>query len=220
MGLGQSLTNDPVALAAGDGNQGFAWSRIGSEPAPTEGDRGIHGLRDSSLDSSSSRGCRQITLRCCVFLGIELSPGFENGLPAGAPAQMGQESLLNCRCICWLYPLLFQGIQPDNYAWRAEPALTGAGITECVGPSCASIRFEPINCADVSALNPTSWCHTSDARLSVDLDRAAAALSLWTATILHRRRADFISKNLQQGCPFIVDLMRHTIDEQVQILSR
>ena len=130
---------------------------------------------------------------------------FDNGLPAGATAQVGQQGRLDRLARDGSVPLL-ERRQAEQDARGAESALAGAGIGERPGPAGPELRIEPLHGGHGSAGHPPDRSDAGDAGGAVDPDGAAAALALGAAPVLDRTAADLLAERVEQrGSEIVLD---------------
>ena len=131
------------------------------------------------------------------------APGVEDRLPPGAAAKVGDQRPSGCGPVIVVAPARVQRRKPADDPGRAEPALTGPGVSEGPGPAAADIGVEPVQGGDPPPHNPAGRSHAGHPGLPVHQHRAAAALPLRAAPVLHRPDARLLAYNVQQSGPLV-----------------
>jgi hypothetical protein len=94
--------------------------------------------------------------------------------------------------------LLLESGEAHDDPRSAEPALAGTGITESLGPRLTERRCEPLDGRHLAPGDPAyggDACHTG---CPVHPHRAAAALSLGAATVLHRSVPELFAQDVEE----------------------
>jgi hypothetical protein len=94
-----------------------------------------------------------------------------------------------------------EGREPAQDSGRTEPALAGAVLDELAHQTFRYLGGQPIGGDHGSAGDPADGGYASDARSAVDEHRAATALSLRAATILHGVDTEILAEDLEQRRP-------------------
>ena len=189
-------------FAVTDGDQGPGGCGVTREPAAAEDHRGSRGLERRSLHLGPPTGQQRVTVRCaspvipanraeCVQCRVD------DALPTGATAQMGQQRRPDGALVGLVRPSRQRG-QPHEDPGGAEPALAGPGLDERIRPAIAQRRIEALNGGHLPPGDPSRRGDTGHPGGAVDPDRAAPALSLGTAAVLHRPAREAVSQHVEQ----------------------
>jgi len=143
-------------------------------------------------------------------------PRLDDGLPPGAPAQVGLEGPIDRTVLGGVGGLLAQRGQADDDAGSAEAALASARVAQRVGPTLGDGRLQTVDGGDGAARHPPHRGDAGDTRRAVDQDRAAPALSLRAAAVLGTLEAEAIAENLEQGGAVVGNLVDGTVDGQLK----
>ena len=138
----------------------------------------------------------------------ERVPGLDDGLPAGAAAEVGLEGPLHRRVVGDVGGLGPQGGEPDDDPRRAEAALAAAGGAQGLGPRRPDLGVEPVDGGDGPAGHPPDRGHARHPRRAVDQHRAAPALALRAAAVLGAADAQLVAQGPQQGAAVVGHLDR------------
>ena len=98
-----------------------------------------------------------------------------------------------------------EGLETDDDARRAEAALAGPAAQERLGPGVTPLGRQAFDRGDRAAGHPAQRRDTGHPRLPVDQHRAAPALTLGAAAVLHRTRAEAVAQRLGQRARLVVD---------------
>ena len=187
-------SNHPPAVAVGNSNERTFGCRVGGEPAATEHHLGADDLGGAALQRSPPTG-RSVPGGSgrCSPVGV---PCLENGLPPGAPAEVGVKRPCGPVPVGWgpLGGRCPQTGEPHHDSRGAEPALAPTGGAEGVGPCGQLCRIQALQCGHRPTGHPTGRRHTRDPGLPVDQHRAAPALALGAAAVLHRPVAESVAE--------------------------
>jgi hypothetical protein len=95
-------------------------------------------------------------------------------------------------------PACTEGDETEHDPRRAEPALAGAGVDERRGPPPPDVHGQPLDGHHVAPGDPPDRGDAGDTRRAVDEHRAAAALTLGAAAVLHRGAAELLTQHVEQ----------------------
>ena len=98
-----------------------------------------------------------------------------------------------------------QRSEPNDDARRAEAALGGRRRVERGNQGVARCTIEAFEGGHLAARDPRNRGHAGDAGLAVDQDRAAAALALGCAPVLHVEATELVAERLEQGAVSLDD---------------
>src|SRR5207237_836163 len=146
----------------------------------------IDDLCGTAFELGASRGGSEVALSCPH---VTLDRPVDRQ-PARATAQMRGEGAIEIA-----RPRT--GDAHEN-ARRAKPTLRTAGADERTGQPCARLVVETFDGRDRAAVDALSGGDARDAWFAVDKNRAAAALALGRATILHRQQPQTLAQDRQQ----------------------
>ena len=211
---GPRRASSPTAqppCAVGHGDERVRRRGVVGEAALAEGDLGSHRLRAAALDRGARRGRREVTGGRGRRSHGDV-PGIDDGAPPRAPAEVGEERLLDRLVVGRLRALGPQALEPADDPRRAEPALARARGAEGVGPARPRLGGEAIEGDDRSSGDPSSRGDARDPRLSVDQHRAAAALALGAAAVLRGPQAERRSQHVEERSAVVGDLDLVAVD--------
>ena len=169
------------------------------EAGVAEDDLGTRRLEGRALELGPPRGEQRVTLGWFGGeWGAEGEAGrLDDGLPAGAAAEMGPQCRLDRVRAGWGGSRLERG-QPHQDARRAESALAGPGGREGLRPAPAKFFGQALGGRDLAAGHPAHRCHTRDTGGTVDPHGAAAALALRAAAVLGRAAGQLVAQRIEE----------------------
>ena len=218
----QSRPPAPVAGAWEPGGRGTATSAsagcgVVGEAAVAQGHAGTDPLAGTSLEPGPRGGGVEIAF--AEHAARSTFDRFVHGLPPGAPAQVRGQSTVEVDASC--LPPGLRGRDPHEDAGRAEPALRTAGRHEPGREVVAHRGVDPVDGRHRPAVDARRGRDAGDARFAVDQDRAAPALALGRAPVLHREHAQSLAQHREQRLPRDgVDLDLLTVARELHPMPR
>ena len=126
-------------------------------------------------------------------------PGIEHWLPSGAPTHVGEQGI-GCLGTVIVGNLLGpQTLETADDARCAETTLAATSRRKRLAPGGADIGRQTLDGRDLTAPHTADGGHARDARLTVDEDGAASALTLWRTPVLDRHHACAPPQDVEQG---------------------
>ena len=146
-------------------------------------------------------------------------PSVEDGLPAGAAAQMGGQSPRRGIPVVVVGTLGLQTCEPADDPGRAEAALAAARGREGSGPAVTHFGVEPFEGGDGPPGHPPGGRHARNSGLAVHQHRAAAALALRAAPVLHRAHPELLPQHVQQRQLLVSDGYRRAVNDNLEAFT-
>jgi hypothetical protein len=204
-----------VAVAVHHRDQGVGGAPVVGEAGIAQHHGGTHPLEYSAFEGGPGRGGPQIApggrLRirgpAVVQDGVG---GLPDRLPAGAPAQVGQQGLVDAV----VGDRAVQRGEAHHDARGAESALAAAAGHQGPGPRLAVGVGQALEGRDLPAVEPSDRGHARHTGGAVDPDGAAAALALGAAAVLQRMEGQVLAQDLEEGGAVVGNLDVGAVDAE------